>query len=542
MKKVLACCYTRFSTDSQNQSSTIGQLRAIKKYCEKNNIELIDAYIDEAQSGTNMNRKNFQKLMADAPTALWDTVVVYNMSRLSRSVKDTLIIKEEFKKMGKKILSVIENQDDTPEGDFFNLITYGMNELFVKQFKRDSWRGLLVNANECKAHGGIPPLGYTVGKDKKYVIEEKEAEIVRKIFDMTIQGYSYRDIANYLNNHGYTNRGKKFRIYFTDTLRNEKYAGVYVWNLRECKERLGTKTNRKFKPEEEVIRIEGGMPQIIDRETFDKVQQIMNARKRHYKPKGPKCKYLLSKLLVCGKCGRAYSGGDTWSGSGKNYRRYYRCTNKLCKNKEINMDHLDKYVKQLLEKMVLNSNAVNVYQEFINSYQEMRKRNIDKKIRVIEDKKEKLKEESVILANQLQESLDEDYVELTRLIGKNTAERTKLSSEEYKLREELFTVSKLTKEKIIQILRNEKKKIQTMGLKDIVCNVVHKIEMNEDKIDVLIDLTYLFQVIDSNGRIIVRISEPRKNIAISDNLYEIEYTIEKLDKILKDELKKRTKA
>ena len=49
------------------------------------------------------------------------------------------------------------------------------------------------------------------------------------------------------------------------TERNEKYAGVYVWNLRECKERLGTKTNRKVKPAEEVIRIEGGMPQIIDR-------------------------------------------------------------------------------------------------------------------------------------------------------------------------------------------------------------------------------------------------------------------------------------
>ena len=80
-----------------------------------------------------------------------------------------------------------------------------------------------------------------------------------------------------------------------------------------------------------------------------------------------------------------------------------------------------------------------------------------------------------------------------------------------------------------------------MGFKDIVCNVVHKIEMNEDRVDVLIDLTYLFQVIDSNGRILVRISEPRQNIAISDNLYDIEYTVDKLDKILKDELNKRTK-
>ena len=100
--KTLACCYTRFSTDQQNQSSTIGQLKSIRAYCEKNNIELIDTYIDEAQSGTNIYRKNFQKMISDAPTALWDTVVVYNMSRLSRSVKDTLEIKEYFKKIGKK--------------------------------------------------------------------------------------------------------------------------------------------------------------------------------------------------------------------------------------------------------------------------------------------------------------------------------------------------------------------------------------------------------------------------------------------------------
>ena len=132
--KTLACCYTRFSTDQQNQSSTIGQLKSIRAYCEKNNIELIDTYIDEAQSGANVYRKNFQKMLSDAPTALWDTVVVYNMSRLSRSVKDTLEIKEYFKKIGKKIISVIDQQDETPEGDFFSLITYGMNELFVKQF------------------------------------------------------------------------------------------------------------------------------------------------------------------------------------------------------------------------------------------------------------------------------------------------------------------------------------------------------------------------------------------------------------------------
>lgn len=189
--------------------------------------------------------------------------------------------------------------------------------------------------------------------------------------------------------------------------------------------------------------------------------------------------------------------------------------------------------------MVLNSNAVDDYQEFINTYQDVRKRDLDKKIQTLEKEKNRLKEESVMLANQLQESVDEEYVELTKLIGKNSSERTLLNTEEFKLKEELHTISKLTKEKIVKILREEKKKIQTIGLKDIICNVVHKIEMKDDSIDVLIDLTYLFQVIDSNGRIYVRISEPRKNVALSDRFYEIEYSVEKYRRILKEELQNK---
>ena len=211
----------------------------------------------------------------------------------------------------------------------------------------------------------------------------------------------------------------------------------------------------------------------------------------------------------------------------------------MCKSKEINMDHLDKYVKKLIEQMVLNSNSVDVYQEFINSYQEVRKRHLDKKLRMIKIEKERLKEESIFLANQLQESLDEEYIELTRLIGKNSTERTVLSTEELKLQEELHTVSKLTKEKILKIIRNEKKKIQTIGFKDIITNVIHKIEMYDDRIDFLIDLTYLFQIIDGNGRVMVKVSEPRENIAWSDKLYDVEFTVEKYGQILKEELKKK---
>jgi|GEM_PF-2742013 Site-specific recombinases, DNA invertase Pin homologs len=448
MRKTLACCYTRFSTDNQNQSSTIGQLRAIKSYCDRNNIELVDTYIDEAQSGTNMNRKNFQRMLADAPTAVWDTVVVYNMSRLSRSVKDALQIKDEFAKMGKKILSVIENQEETPEGDFFNLITFGLNELFVKQFKRDSWRGLLVNAKDAKALGGVPPYGFKISKDRKYEVNEEEAPVVRLIFDMVLKGFSYRDIATYLNSKGHTKRGVPWNHSFTDLLRNEKYKGVYVWNRREGKQKLGRKTNRITKPEDQIIRIPGGCPSIVDAEIFDKVQAILNHRTRQYAHKGPKTRYFLSGLLVCGKCGSAYTGAMAFSGRSKLRRDLYECCGRRrlhkCDAKDINMDYLDSYVTDLVNRLILPASNAPIYKDQVNKRLEAERRKIEDSICELDARKKALREESILYADRLGSAGEEEYVEITRLIGENSKERAWIDIEQSKLRERAVQMPKLT--------------------------------------------------------------------------------------------------
>ncbi|MBQ9519846.1 MAG: recombinase family protein [Acholeplasmatales bacterium] len=541
-EKILACCYTRFSTDHQNQSSTIGQLRAIKAYCDKNNIELIDTYIDEAQSGTNMNRTNFQKLLADAPTALWDTVVVYNMSRLSRSVKDTLIIKEKFKKMGKKILSVIENQEETPEGDFFNLITYGLNELFVKQFKRDSWRGMLVNAHDCKVQGGIPPLGFKVGKDRKYEVDEAEAKIVRIVFDKVTNGSSYRDIANYLNENGYTNRGKPFKINFTEMLRNEKYKGIYVWNLRESKDKLGYKTNRLHKADSEVIRIVGGIPRIVDDEVFDKVQKILEERRKSNKQRGPKSKYLLSGLIQCGSCGRSFSGGYSFSGLNKYYRSYYKCTSNKspsikCSSKDINKDHLDLYIKKLITNVVINPDNANIYKDYINTYIAKKTSIIKERLASLEKKSDELKEEASLLATSLIDSSEDEYIEITKMIGKNTAERTRLDIERNKLLEAIVD-EKTTKQKVLEQLRSIRTMYYPNGSKDIIHKLISKIVMNDDTIDTYIDLTYMFVIYDylEEKRVLLCIKEPRINIADKMKLLEIDYSSNKLEKAVRNSI------
>ena len=538
-KKTLACCYTRFSTEHQNQSSTIGQLKAIRAYCDKNNIEIIDTYIDEAQSGTNTNRKDFQRLLADAPTALWDTVVVYNMSRLSRSVKDTLNIKEEFERLGKKIISVIENQDETPEGDFFNLITYGMNELFIKQFARDSWRGLLVNANDAKALGGVPLYGYSVSKDRKYIINEEEAEAVKIIFNMYLTGYSYKEIARFLNNNGYRRRsGRPFTPNFTDVLRNEKYKGNYVWNLRERYKKLGKKTNRVYKSDEEVIRIVGGVPAIIDVETFNKIQEILDKRKKKSMRRGPRSKYLLTGILRCGYCGGSFSGQYTFSGTTRSYRALYKCNVlksnvQKCESKDINMEYLDWYVKKLLEDVVLNDESAKVYQEGINELSSRRRQKVINALDEIEKKKDEIRTKAMEYAELLSAAKEDEYIRLMKEISVLTSKRAALEIEELDVKNEESLLQRITqkdvKSKLVKfrVMMRAKEKDE---LKSTIAHLIEKITIDNEKIVVDVNMDNLLgkKLLDTDASLLLPIVEDRRLVCDRRRHSQIMFTLDKL--------------
>lgn len=534
--KTLACCYTRFSTEHQNQSSTIGQLKAIKAYCEKNNIEIIETYIDEAQTGTNTNRKDFQRLLADAPTALWDTVVVYNMSRLSRSVKDTLNIKEDFEKIGKKIVSVIENQEETPEGDFFNLITYGMNELFVKQFARDSWRGLLVNANECKALGGVPPFGYSVGKDRKYIINEEEAKIVRIIFDMTAKDYTYSEIAKYLNENGYTRReGKPFKTNFNDILRNEKYKGIYVWNLRENKKKLGKKTNRIYKSDAEVIRIPGGIPAIVDAKLFDEIQKILDQRKRRPMRRGLKSKYLLTGLVKCGYCGCSLSGQYTFSGKTKAYRSFYACNKnqvkpRRCKCKDINMEYLNWYIKKLLVETILNKDNIKIYQDGVNELSSYKRQIVSDRLTEIENEKLSIKDKSLEYAELLAFASENEYVRLMKEISNITARRTSLELMEIELNNKIKLLPRLTVKDIKEFMSSYRHLLSDREQqKKTIFHLIEKIVIDNEIICVYVDLKKYFNITNKGyDDLILCITEDRNLVANKPKHQEIQFSGDKI--------------
>ena len=355
MQHISAVAYARYSSDKQQESSITVQLAAIHKFCDAHKIELIHEYIDEAQTGTNANRKEFQEMVRSAPDGEFKLIIVHRMDRWARNVDDARYYKKYFAKHGVKIVSAIEEFDETPEGEFFELMSMGMAELYSKKLSREAVAGKLANAREGKIHGGTPPLGYRV-QGKYYVIEEKEAEAVRVIFNMVAEGYGYTSIRAYLNSNGYRHvDGRLFTAHFTDILRNRKYIGEYVYNRSAYRARGVEYNNHTQKAEEEIIRIPGGMPRIVDDDTFNKVQRILDERKKHPNMRGVKTKkYLLTGLIVCGECGKTFCGGKMRSHNIE--YAIYKCGNRgqSCPSKSINALHLEEYLFKLLEDCLLS--------------------------------------------------------------------------------------------------------------------------------------------------------------------------------------------
>ncbi|HHX87750.1 MAG TPA: hypothetical protein GX693_06200, partial [Firmicutes bacterium] len=196
-----------------------------------------------------------------------------------------------------------------------------------------------VNARKCKYNGGHVLYGYRVNEEKYYEIEPAEAAVVKDIFSKVASGWSYIEVLRCLDEKGIRNRrGKRFgRNSIHDMLRNERYTGTYIFNQTPRKHPVtGKRTSRHKNPDDEIIRVPGGMPQIVPRKQWEKIQKVMDKRKQN-PTTARRRKFLLTGFIVCGQCGSSYVG--TTSRTKYTIRGYYSCTkrkNKLaCSNKNI---------------------------------------------------------------------------------------------------------------------------------------------------------------------------------------------------------------
>lgn len=200
---------------------------------------------------------------------------VYALAIFSRDKYDSTTYKRKLKKNGIKLLSVTENLDGSPESIILESLLEGMAEYYSKNLAREVMKGMKENAYQCKHTGGIPPLGFDIDPvTKKYVINEAEAKAVREIFSLYLDGYGYRKMIPILNQKGYkTKRGNTFgKNSIHELLRNEKYAGTYVFNRTASKDAFGVRNGHQDKDDDSIIRVEGGVPSIISKEDFQKAQ------------------------------------------------------------------------------------------------------------------------------------------------------------------------------------------------------------------------------------------------------------------------------
>ena len=229
---IKAVSYSRFSSHNQRTESIDAQQRAIYKYIAENQYTPVGDYVDEALTGTNTQRPGFQSMLDDAQKGLFDVVIVHKMDRLSRDVYDALDVQRKLALYGVRIESVIERFEETPEGQLQKVIQLGVGQYYSQNLAREVVKGLKENAYKTMHNGGIPPYGFDVDSEtKKYVINEDEASGIRIMFEKIIQGWSYRELAEYLNLLGYrTKIGNKFSATssFYDILTNPKYKGEYV--------------------------------------------------------------------------------------------------------------------------------------------------------------------------------------------------------------------------------------------------------------------------------------------------------------------------
>ena len=356
MTKVVA--YARYSSDNQRQESIDAQVRAITEYCRKNSFELLKIYQDEAQSATNDQRDQFLQMIEDSKQRNFEYIIVHKLDRFARNRYDSAFYKRELRTNGVKLLSVLEQLDDSPESVILESVLEGMAEYYSMNLAREVRKGMNENALQAKHNGGTPPLGFNVDPDKSYSLNESEAQAVRIIFEMYASGHGYGGIATDLNAKGFkTKRGMSFgKNSIHDILINEKYIGRYIFNLRESK-KTG---NRVYKSEDQITRIDGAMPQIISFELWNRVQSRLASQ---LKPRmNSTYEYLLTGKIECGQCGSAYVGNSFVNGRNGSKYYCYTCSSRSrksgCTNKRVNASKLESLVIEMLREKVLNDESI----------------------------------------------------------------------------------------------------------------------------------------------------------------------------------------
>lgn len=484
-----AVAYARFSSDMQREESVEAQLKHIYEYAQKNNMVIIKEYVDRGISGKYAEeRDSFMQMILDSKQRNFQHVLVHKSNRFARNREESALYKHRLKRQGVKVIATAQDFGEGSHTVIMEALMEGLDEFYSLELANETMKGLMVNASKCQYNGGHVLFGYKVNDKKLYEIEPSEASVVKDIFNKIANGWSYVEVLRHLDKTGKrTRRGNKFgKNSLHDMLRNERYAGVYIFNESSRRNELtGKRTSRIKKPEEEIIKIEGGMPQIVSKATWRKVQEIMDNRK--HRIRSTKREFLLTGFIECGSCYSAYVGSTTTNKYVK--KGYYVCTRKKtkadCKNKNISQEMIEAKVLEIVKSMI-NSIDISELTKAVNKvYAEMSKD-------VINERKQIQKEIASLdkKINNLLDIIKEGMATGTikNRLNENATEKSKLESrlDSLNIRHSVFTEDVIRQQ--IELLSPNNKTIEEQ--RDIFRKLGLKIYVYPDDNEPPIKITF----------------------------------------------------
>ena len=326
-QEVRAAIYCRLSKDddlSGPSASIQNQRELLCRYCEEQGWRVAGIFQDDGYTGLNMDRPDFQKMLGAVERGMFDVILTKDLSRLGRNYLQTgQLIEEFFPRNRVRYIALNDAVDTNIENDitpFRNIL----NEMYSRDVSKKVHSSYLTKAKSGKFTGCLAPFGYKKDPlDKnRLVIDEDTAWIVRKIYDYARNGSGPNRIRRRLEDEeiscpAWWNRQKGLRDHITKFERENPEHGRFVWDFTTIKEILSNpvyigaiasqKVNYRFKigwmgdkRREDWIIVEGMHEAIIDRDTFDIVQEKVKSRKRadawgNFS--------LFAGLVKCGQCG-----------------------------------------------------------------------------------------------------------------------------------------------------------------------------------------------------------------------------------------------
>ena len=324
--------YARYSTDKQDSRSCEDQARRCRALAEARGFAVVREYADAAVSGSHTERAELQKLIGDAKRRTFESVLVDDLSRLSRDLGGTWkIVYQDMAAAGVNVIDCTTGISSDAKGA---RLTFGalalVNDTFLELVRTETHRGL-----EGRALSGFATGGRTYGfgtvtepnppdvehPRKLRVVHEDEAKVVRRMFEMAAEGLGCKAIAATLNAEGIRaphdgGRGNKRARGWGHTtirhmLRNENYVGVFVWNRHKFQQIPGTNSYRHVpRPESEWVKTTLPDLRIVSADSWARVQREIGPKRTRQTAAigtGRKPGNLLAGLVKCGVCGGAVS-------------------------------------------------------------------------------------------------------------------------------------------------------------------------------------------------------------------------------------------